>query len=187
MPERDMMTDRLQPSSGDSPLERPRVGGETLHDGPIVHDDLGPDILQPGVSDHGEVPPVIGSTQPLAIDLAAAPPIAGAGMPTGTGRVRLGDRLFALMSSGASVFVVLVVLLVGFFLVVKSVPSIADDKVNFLTSTDFNPGRLRFGVAALLWVTVIISVIAMVIAVPVAVGIALFVTQYAPRRLARPV
>ena len=33
----------------------------------------------------------------------------------------------------------------------------------------------------------IISVIAMVLAVPVAIGIALFITQYAPRRLAKPV
>jgi phosphate transport system permease protein len=67
------------------------------------------------------------------------------------------------------------------------VPSIADDQVNFLTSTEFDPGRMRFGIAALLWVTVIISFMAMIIAVPLAVGIALFITHYAPRRVARPV
>ena len=39
----------------------------------------------------------------------------------------------------------------------------------------------------LLWVTVIISLLAMVIAVPIAVGIALFITQYAPASLSRPV
>ena len=33
----------------------------------------------------------------------------------------------------------------------------------------------------------LISLFAMVIAVPIAIGIALFITQYAPRRLRRPV
>ena len=48
-------------------------------------------------------------------------------------------------------------------------------------------GDLRFGIAALLWTTVMISILAMLLAVPLAVGIALFITQYAPARLARPV
>jgi phosphate transport system permease protein len=81
------------------------------------------------------------------------------------------------------------VVLVATFLLIKSVPSIADDNVNFLTSTEWStdPNNLRFGIANLLWVTVIISVIALIVAVPIAVGCALFVTQYAPPRLARPV
>jgi phosphate transport system permease protein len=187
------MTDRVQPPAGDSPLQPPRVGGETLRerrdDRPLVHGDSGQDVLPPGGPAQADARPVVGSAQALAIDLSDAPPISGAGPVTGSGtsRVRIGDRVFGLLTSGASVFVVLVVVLVGAFLIVKSVPSIADDHVNFLTSTEFDPGRLRFGIAGLLWVTVIISVIAMVIAVPIAVGIALFITQYAPRRLARPV
>ena len=68
-------------------------------------------------------------------------------------------------------------------------PSIADDKSNFLISRHWNVdlGNLRFGIADLLWTTVLISVIAMLIAVPLAIGIALFITQYAPQRLAQPV
>ena len=48
--------------------------------------------------------------------------------------------------------VVRLVALVAVFLLVKSVPSILDDKVNFLTSTEWSttPGNLRFGVAPLL-------------------------------------
>src|SRR4051812_10986916 len=197
MPERDTMTDRLQQPAGDSPLEPPRVGGETLHgaghaagqDAPLVHGDSGEDVLPPGRPSAQGVPPVVGSAQPLGIDLSEAPVIAGAGPATvsGTTRVRIGDRIFGLMTSGASLFVIALVVLVGVFLIVKSVPSIADDKLNFLTATEFDPSRLRFGIAGLLWVTVIISVIAMIIAVPIAIGIALFITQYAPRRLARPV
>jgi phosphate transport system permease protein len=182
------MTDRVKPPAGDSPLEQPRVGGETLPDGEFA-EDTGPDLLDPASQRGSDAAPVVGSAQPLAIELGAAPPIAGAGSASGGrgGKTRIGDRVFGLMTSGASAFVILVVVLVGIFLVVKSVPSIADDKVNFFTSTEFDPGSLRFGIAALLWVTVIISVIAMIIAVPVAVGIALFITQYSPRRFARPV
>jgi hypothetical protein len=43
-----------------------------------------------------------------------------------------------------------------------------------------------FGIPDLLWVTVISAVIALLLAVPVAVGVALFLTQYAPKRLAAP-
>jgi phosphate transport system permease protein len=136
---------------------------------------------------------VVTSSQPLAIGLGSEPPVSGAGSVSagigGAGKARIGDRVFAGFSAGAAVLVILVVVLIATFLIVKSVPSILDDKVNFLTSTEWNPqpGNLRFGIANLLWVTVIISVIAMIVAVPIAVGIALFMTQYAPRRLAKPV
>jgi phosphate transport system permease protein len=182
------MTGRApQPPSGESPLDPPRVGGESL-DSQSVTNDNGPDVLDgTGPAVRSAAP--VGSAQPSAISAPHAPPVLGAGSPAAGrgGKVRIGDRVFALLASGASAFIIVVVVLVGVFLVVKSVPSIADDKVNFLTSTEFDPGTLRFGIAALLWVTVIISVIAMIIAVPIAVGIALFITHYAPKRLARPV
>lgn len=122
-----------------------------------------------------------------AISVAEAP---GAGAAVaGSGKLRLGDRVFGLMTSGASALVIVIVILVGVFLAVKAVPSIADDQVNFFTSTEWSPAasNLRFGMANLLWVTVVISVVALLVAVPVAIGIALFVTNYAPRRIARPV
>ncbi|MGH8862815.1 MAG: phosphate ABC transporter permease subunit PstC [Jatrophihabitantaceae bacterium] len=108
---------------------------------------------------------------------------------TNGGKARLGDRIFTALTTGAAGFVILVVLLVAIFLVVQSVPSILDDKANFLFSTDWNtnPKELSFGVAALAYTTVLIALIALLFAVPVAIGIALFITQYAPRRVARPV
>jgi phosphate transport system permease protein len=138
-------------------------------------------------SPHGGA--VVGSAQPLAISAADAPSVPGAGSTVTRrgGKIRMGDRVFGVMTSGASVLVILIVTLVGVFLAVKSIPSIAADKANFFTSTEFEAGTLHFGIAALLWVTVIISVIAMVIAVPIAVGIALFITHFAPKRLSRPV
>jgi phosphate transport system permease protein len=86
------------------------------------------------------------------------------------------------------VTVILLVTMVGVFLISQAAPSLARDKVNFFTSRvfDVDGDTLRFGIADLLWVTSVSSVIAMLIAVPVSVGIAIFLTQYAPRRLAGP-
>jgi phosphate transport system permease protein len=118
------------------------------------------------------------------LDDGPEPP--GRGGRAGTGR--LGDRIFGGAALGAGWLVIIMVVLVGAFLVSQAVPSLAKDHVNFLTSRvwDVSGSELRFGIADLLWVTVISSAIAMLIAVPVSVGVALFLTQYAPRRLARP-
>jgi len=119
-------------------------------------------------------------------------PLAGSAdvMLGGGGTRRFGDRIFATAASGASAIVILIVVLVALFLLIKALPSIVDDKANFLTSTQWNVGKageLRFGIAGLLYTTVLSSIFALLLAVPVAIGIALFITQYAPARLARPV
>ncbi len=106
----------------------------------------------------------------------------------GTGRV--GDRVIGFLTTASGVAVIAMVVLVGVFLLWRAVPSIMSDQVSFLTSREWNvnnPDDLRFGIVDLLWTTVLSSVMAMVIAVPIAVGIALFITQYAPRRLSKPV
>ncbi len=105
----------------------------------------------------------------------------------GTNR-RLGDRLFFGLSLGAGSLVVVVIAAVALFLLVQALPALMDDKANFFTDRvwDVSGGTLRFGIPDLLWVTVISSIFAMLLAVPVAVGVALFLTQYAPARLARP-
>jgi phosphate transport system permease protein len=101
---------------------------------------------------------------------------------------RRGDRVFAGLSVGSGVLVVALIAAVAVFLLARAIPSLADDSANFLTARVWNPGGNppQFGIPDLLWVTVISSVVAMVVSVPVSVGVALFLTQYAPPRLARP-
>lgn len=79
------------------------------------------------------------------------------------------------------------VTLIAVFLLSQALPALAKDNVNFLTSTAWNVDGtpLQFGIANLLWVTVLSSAIAMLIAVPLGVGVALFITQYAPIWLSR--
>ena len=182
------------------PLEPPRVGDESVLDrlradaapgprgvGGDQADAVGPDPTAPHVERPEHM--IIGSAQPLAVGTVEASPVTGGGTVAAGGRKRFGDRLFVAMTSGASAFVILLVALVAVFLVAKSWRSIADDKDNFLTSShwDTTPGNLHFGVAFLLWTTLIVAVIALVIAVPIAIGIALFITQYAPKRISKPV
>jgi len=100
----------------------------------------------------------------------------------------LGDRIFSGSARGAGLLVIALVTLVAVFLLSQAVPALAKNEVNFLTSTQWNVDGtpLQFGIANLLWVTVVTSTIAMLIAVPIGVGVALFITEYAPRWLSRP-
>jgi phosphate transport system permease protein len=138
-------------------------------------------------------PTLIGSPQPQVTEGLAGEvegeSIVGAELTSTEGTGRRGDRMFFGLTFGASALVVLIVVLIAVFLLAQSVPSIMHDKANFLTSFDWSTAKtdLRFGIARLLWVTVIISFLALLIAVPLAVGIALFITHYSPARLARPV
>ncbi|MEU7530865.1 phosphate ABC transporter permease subunit PstC [Saccharothrix sp. NPDC042600] len=103
--------------------------------------------------------------------------------------VRPGDRIFRGLATGSGIFIVVLIGAIGLFLLLQAVPSLALDQVNFLTSREWSTGdvtNLRFGILDLLLVTVVSSALALLLAMPIALGIALFLTQYAPRRLARP-
>ncbi len=102
---------------------------------------------------------------------------------------RHGDRLFKSVVVAAGSTIVLAIVLIAVFLLVRAVPSLRADHVNFFTSARFDttdPAHLSFGIRDLLMVTLLSSVFALVLAVPVAVGIAVFLTQYVPASLSRP-
>ncbi len=101
---------------------------------------------------------------------------------------RVGDQVFRAMAGSSGLIIVLLVIFVGAFLIWLAVPSLAQDQDNFLTSRNWvvAGNELRFGIAGLLWTTVLTAVMAMVLAVPVAVGVALFLTQYLHKRFAGP-
>jgi phosphate transport system permease protein len=187
MTDRESMTDRPERTSEGSesgePVRFPDAFSETERRADAEHRNIAE------ASGGGAV---IGSAQPAGITAGRDSQILGAGSPflgTPKNKVRLGDRVFRRMTEGAGLFVVLLIALVALFLLVKAIPAIAHDKSNFLLSRnwDVSSGSLNFGVLPLLYVTVAISLVAMIISVPIAIGIALFVSQYAPRKLAKPV
>ncbi len=101
---------------------------------------------------------------------------------------RLPDRVFSGLATGSGVLVVVLIAAMAVFLISQAVPALMKDQANFLTSRvwDVSGDQLRFGIPDLIWVTVIASLVAMAIAVPIAIAVALFLTQYAPPRLAAP-
>jgi phosphate transport system permease protein len=106
-----------------------------------------------------------------------------------SGGARWGDRLFRSAAVAAGATIVGAIALMGLDLAIRATPALQANTVNFFTSTEFNTtdaNNLRFGVGELFQVTVLSSVLALLLAVPVAIGIATFLTNYAPRALARP-
>jgi phosphate transport system permease protein len=109
--------------------------------------------------------------------------------PIRTGVRRPGDAVFSALATGAGLAIVISIGLIGLFLLVQAVPSLAANRANFLFSPLFNTGdaqNLMFGIRDLLIVTVLSSLLALIIAMPVALGIALFLTHYSPPVLMRP-
>jgi phosphate transport system permease protein len=101
---------------------------------------------------------------------------------------RLGDRIFSGLATASGALVVVLIVLIAVFLISQAIPALGKDDANFFTDRVWNvtEGNLSFGIPDLLYVTVISSVIAMLLSVPLAIAVALFLTQYAPKRLATP-
>ncbi|MFB8777810.1 phosphate ABC transporter permease subunit PstC [Streptomyces broussonetiae] len=102
------------------------------------------------------------------------------------GATRIGDRVFLGLSRGSGIFLLVIMASIALFLSLRAANAISKDEANFFTTFEWNPtgDPPVFGIAVLAFGTIVSSVIAMALAVPVAVGIALFITHYAPRRLA---
>ncbi len=97
-------------------------------------------------------------------------------------RSRRGDRIFAGLARGAGVTIMLALAAVFIFLAIEGWNGLRAPASTYQPATDF------FGyIGPLVLSTILAATIALVISVPFAVGIALFISHYAPRRLASPV
>lgn len=93
----------------------------------------------------------------------------------------LGDRVFSRSALFAGSMILVTLAAVAIFLVVRSLPAFVatDESASLLTSNFWAyVGPLVFG-------TVWAAVLALVVALPLAIGIALFISHYAPRKLAQ--
>lgn len=135
----------------------------------------------------------IGAMPPSADTRAGLPEEPGAGgggLPRTRGGAahRPGDRVFRTASLAAGITVLLVIVAIAVFLVYRAVPALQANSASFLTERTWFPNDNPpvFGILALAFGTLLSSAIALLIAFPVAVGVALFISHYAPRRLAAP-
>ncbi|MBA9003129.1 MULTISPECIES: phosphate ABC transporter permease subunit PstC [Thermomonospora] len=107
-----------------------------------------------------------------------------AGRRIGTGR--RGDQVFALSARASGILLLAIMAAIGVFLVWRAIPALQANEANFLTEEEWNPNATPpvFGIAQLAFGTLMSSFLALLMATPVAIGIALFISFYAPRRLA---
>lgn len=94
---------------------------------------------------------------------------------------RLADRVFSSATLSAGALILAVLAAVAIFLVAQSIPALLADPAELKGS----PASFWDYVAPLAFGTVWAAFLALLMAVPVAVGIALFISHYAPRRIAQ--
>ncbi len=101
--------------------------------------------------------------------------------PATRAKRRPGDLAFSGTALGAGIIILAVLAAVTLFLVIQSIPALTEDPA----SNPILRGRsfLEY-VAPLIFGTIWSSIIALAIAAPLSIGIALFISHYAPRRLA---
>ncbi|HWI04085.1 MAG TPA: phosphate ABC transporter permease subunit PstC, partial [Acidimicrobiales bacterium] len=89
--------------------------------------------------------------------------------------------MFRYVTTGVAGAVVIVLLAMTLFLLARAWPAVRTAGLGFLTEREWFPDATpaRFGIAALLWGTLMSSILALAVAVPVAIGSALYVTEYA--------
>ncbi|SNS62561.1 phosphate ABC transporter membrane protein 1, PhoT family [Micrococcales bacterium KH10] len=98
---------------------------------------------------------------------------------------RWGSRIFSGLSHGAGIFILIVLAAVAAFLVKEAWPAITAPTEELQQISWFKADSLMGYIAPLVFGTLLSSILALVIAVPLSIGIALFISHYAPRRLAQ--
>ena len=101
-------------------------------------------------------------------------------------RARPEDRIFFGLSFGSAALIMVILAAVALFLIIQAMPAIVANWQTGDLADGTTAGHSSFWtyVGPLVWGTLFSSVIALIIGAPIAIGIALFISHYAPRRLA---
>ncbi|GAB3433412.1 phosphate ABC transporter permease subunit PstC [Actinophytocola sediminis] len=108
--------------------------------------------------------------------------------PPGKQRVpqRPGDVVFSISAKSAGVLILVILAAVALFLIAQALPAIQADSTELAERVSWLGDRTLFSyVGPLVFGTVLAALLALIISTPVAIGVALFISHYAPRRLAQ--
>jgi phosphate transport system permease protein len=100
---------------------------------------------------------------------------------------RVGDPLLKWLSALAALLAVAAIGGIVYEVTHLASPAISKFGLGFVTTNDWDPVKERFGAASFIYDTFVTSAIAMLIAGPLSIAIAVYLTELAPRGLARPV
>ena len=118
-----------------------------------------------------------------ATDPAAATAIDGANLRGGT----LVDRIYDAVITCFAVCVPLLLALLFFEVARAGWPAFKEFGLGFIFSSDWDPVHSKFGALPAIYGTIVSSVLALVIATPLALGVAIYIAEFAPPWLRRPV
>lgn len=126
-------------------------------------------------------PRTTGTPRPAA-DPAAAAVRRGRNRPADRG----GSRVFRWLATGAGVLILVILAAVAVFLVQRAWPALSADPADLADAVSWFPDdtSLLGFVGPLIFGSLLAAALALLLATPVAIGIALFISHYAPRRLA---
>jgi phosphate transport system permease protein len=96
---------------------------------------------------------------------------------------RRGEGVFRGLATGAGILILVILALVAAFLLIQGSPALFADPAKLATQ---GYGEFATWVLPYAFGTIWAALLALLLAVPVAIGIALFISHYAPRRLAQP-
>ena len=97
-----------------------------------------------------------------------------------------GSRVFRWLATAAGVLILVILAAVAVFLVQRAWPALSADPADLADAVSWFPDdtSLLGFVGPLIFGSLLAAALALLIATPVAIGIALFISHYAPRRLA---
>jgi phosphate transport system permease protein len=101
-------------------------------------------------------------------------------------RVSGGDKVFRIIARSAGIAVLVITGMILIFLLKRAVSTFGRVGFSFFTTQGFDADTNHFGIAALLVDGALIALVALIIAIPVAVCTALYISEYAPHALRRP-
>jgi phosphate transport system permease protein len=97
------------------------------------------------------------------------------------------DRIYRGVATAAGFTTLALMALIGGFLLFRGASALRKAGFSFLTTEMWAPDQGGdFGIGAVLPYTIQISLVALFIAVPISIATALFITQYAPAKIRRP-
>lgn len=93
------------------------------------------------------------------------------------------DRAFRRVTTGAGLSVLGLLVVIGFFLVYRSVPAFRISGFGFFSTIQFDAASGQLGVLGLIYGTIVVALIAVAFAVPLSILAALFISDYASGRM----
>jgi phosphate transport system permease protein len=104
-----------------------------------------------------------------------------------SGRPSRGDSIFRFATAAFGVLLIGLLGLLVIALLAESKEGLTRFGLGFVVRSDWDPVREAFGAAPFIFGTLVSSFIALLLAVPVSLGIAIFLTEFAPVSIRRPV